>query len=150
MKDSSVEKVKDPVNEARRYVQNAKDLLNEKGGLDTETQLYRDRKYVRMAGNTLWNGVLLILDAVFHVKTSKRSRPDFTDYQKAVAKRDYKLLDLVNLGYDLMHLCMGYDGILKKSICQDGIQVTNDIIDRCAVMLQGAGGAEVGQMAEGR
>ena len=71
MKDSSVERVKDPVNEARRYVQNAKDLLNEKGGLDTETQLYSDRKYVRMAGNTLWNGVLLILDAVFHVKTNK-------------------------------------------------------------------------------
>lgn len=62
MRDSNhPETYTDPVAEARRYVQNAKDLLEEKGKLDVETQLYKDRKYVRMAGNTLWNGVLLIL-----------------------------------------------------------------------------------------
>ena len=77
MKDSNhLEAYKDPVEEARRYVQNAKDILNDNGKLDTELQLYEYRKYVRMAGNTLWNGVLLILDAVFHVKNNKRQHPD--------------------------------------------------------------------------
>ena len=76
MKDPITEIVVDPVSEARRYVENAKVLLKEHGDLDFETQLYQDRKYVRMAGNTLWNGVLLILDAVFHVKNKKRQHPD--------------------------------------------------------------------------
>ena len=127
----------DPVADARRYVQNAKDILNDKADLNPETQYYRDKKYVRMAGNTLWNGVLLILDAVFHVAQNKgkRNRPDFSDYQKAVAQRDQKLLDHVNVGYDVMHLSMGYDGILKKSICNDGVRIANDIIDRCERLL---------------
>jgi hypothetical protein len=54
---------KNPVEEARRYVDNAKKLLVENGDLDTETHLYGDRKYVRMAGDTLWKGVLHLLDA---------------------------------------------------------------------------------------
>lgn len=137
MRDSGSKAITyDPVSDARRYVQNAKDILNEKADLDTETQYYRDKKYVRMAGNTLWNGVLLILNAVFHVRKDRRTRPDISDYQKAVAQRDIKLLDHVNVGYEVMHLYMGYDGILKKSICNDGIQVANKIIDRCEKMLK--------------
>lgn len=139
MRDSNHPEIyDDPVEEARRYVQNAKDILNRDGKLDTELQLYTDRKYVRMAGNTLWNGVLLMLDAVFHVKKSKRSRPDFEDYQEAVAGRDRKLLTLINAGYDAMHLSMGYDGCQQKAACLGAIQLANDIIDRCAAMLSTA------------
>ena len=136
MRDSNYAEVDtNPVEEARRYVQNAKDILNKNGKLDTELQLYTDRKYVRMAGNTLWNGVLLMLDAVFHVKKNKTSRPDFEDYQEAVAGRDRKLLSLINAGYDAMHLSMGYDGYQNKVACMSAIQLANDIIDRCATML---------------
>ena len=136
MKDShQTDVIKDPVAEARRYVQNAKDILNEKGNLNTELQLYEDRKYVRMAGNILWSGVLLILDAVFHITENKKNRPNFVDYQKAVAPRDQKLLALILAGYDQMHLCMGYDGNPRKANCQDSIALANDIIDRCAMML---------------
>ena len=136
MRDSNHSEVyTDPVEEARRYVQNAKDILNRDGKLDTELQLYTDRKYVRMAGNTLWNGVLLMLDAVFHVKKSKKSRPSFLDYEKVIATRDRKLLELVNWGYDALHLSMGYDGNGSKVSCQEGIRLANLIIDRCATML---------------
>ena len=136
MKDSNhTEIYTDPVKEARRYVKNARDILNEKGKLDAETQLYQDRKYVRMAGNTLWNGVLLILDAVFHVNTDDGTRPDIRDYRNAIVKRDLKLLTFVNVGYDIMHLSMGYDGNPYKANCQKGISLANDIIDRCAAML---------------
>lgn len=136
MRDSnSIAAVYDPVSDARRYVQNAKDILNEKAGLNPETQYYQDKKYVRMAGNTLWNGVLLILDAVFHVTDNKKNRPDINDYRQAITQRDLKLLDHVNVGYDVMHLSMGYDGILKKSICNDGIQLANIIINRCEKLL---------------
>ena len=136
MKDSNhTEIYTDPVKEARRYVKNARDILNEKGKLDAETQLYQDRKYVRMAGNILWNGVLLILDAVFHVNTDDGTRPDIRDYRNAIVKRDLKLLTFVNVGYDIMHLSMGYDGNPYKANCQKGISLANDIIDRCAAML---------------
>lgn len=136
MKDSNhTEIYTDPVKEARRYVKNARDILNEKGKLDAETQLYQDRKYVRMAGNTLWNGVLLILDAVFHVNTDDGTRPDIRDYRNAIVKRDLKLFTFVNVGYDIMHLSMGYDGNPYKANCQKGISLANDIIDRCAAML---------------
>lgn len=135
MSKTKSEIVEHPVEEARRYVENAKDLLREKGDLDFETQSYMDRKYVKMAGNTLWNGVLLILDAVFRVKKNKRSRPDISDYQQAVGPRDKKLLALVNNGYNILHLSMGYDGIQSKKICDEGFQIATEIINRCAVMM---------------
>ena len=126
---------KNPIEEAQRYVNNAKDLLREKGELDPETHRYTDRKYVKKAGNTLWNGVLFILDAVFHVRENKKSRPDISDYQKALVGRDKKLLSLVNDGYNILHLSMGHDGILNKKVCDEGFHVANGIIDRCAMMV---------------
>ena len=135
MKDPMIEIVIDPVAEARRYVKNAQNILKEHGNLDYETQLYQDRKYVRMAGNTLWNGVLLILDAVFHVKKIGRLHPDVIDYRDEVAKRDKKLLALFNTAYETIHVYMGYDGNQDKAICLSGIRLANDIINRCATML---------------
>lgn len=124
----------DPAAEARRYVENAKQLLLEHGKLDVENRYYGDRKYVRMAGNTLWNGVLLILNSTFHINKSK-GRLNIDDYRTIVGKRDRKLLNYVNAAYDLMHLSMGYDGILEKSVCQKGIQLAEEIIDRCEQLL---------------
>ena len=124
----------DPVEEARRYVSNAKDILTERGDLDYETHYYRDRKYVRMAGNTLWNGVLLILNAAFQIDKTK-GQLSIYDYRNIVGNQDRKLLALVNHGYDTMHLAMGYDGNLSKTLCQDGFNLANEIIDRCAQRL---------------
>jgi len=135
MKDIMLESVADPVTEARRYVENAKDLLKNNGNLDYETQLYQDRKYVRMAGNTLWNGVLLIIDAVFHVKRAGRLHPDVIDYRDEVAKRDKKLLALFNTAYETLHVYMGYDGNQSKATCMEGFRFANEIINRCAAML---------------
>jgi len=64
-------KRKNPISEARRYVENAKRTLNENGELDVELNRYNDEKYVRAAGNYLWLGVLMALDAVFHVRADR-------------------------------------------------------------------------------
>ena len=120
-----------PIAEARRYYDNAKNLLSNNTTVDTETQSYSDKKYVRMAGNTLWNGILLLLDELFQVKTRDGSRPDIRDYRQAISRRDKKLLTLVNNGYDTMHLAMGYDGNLSKTTCMDGFRIADQIIDRC-------------------
>ena len=132
------EPIADPVAESRRYVENAENILKNHGQLDFETQLYRDRKYVRMAGNTLWNGVLIIIDAVFQVKTKSRSHPDVNDYRNEIGKRDKKLLALFNAAYETLHIYMGYDGNQVKDNCIAGVRLANEIINRCEVMLKKA------------
>ena len=41
------------------------------------------------------------------------------------------MLALLNTSYQILHLSMGYDGVLYKDTCDTGFSVTNDIIDRC-------------------
>ena len=128
-------KKKDLIAEARRYVENAKETLKEKGELNAETKRYEDDKYVRAAGNYLWLGTLIALDAVFHVRADRRTRVDIKDYQEAVGKRDRKLLGLVNGGYETMHLSMNYDGNKIKDVSDAGFRIANTIIDRCEKMM---------------
>ena len=108
-------------------MENAKKALRENGNLDVETKLYQDEKYVRSAGNYLWLGVLMALDAVFHVRADRRTRVDINDYLEAVGKRDRKLLSYVNSGYDVMHLSMTYDGMQAKGISDEGFRIANAI-----------------------
>lgn len=128
-------KRKDPIAEARRYVENAKETLKEKGELDVELRAYQDDKYVRAAGNYLWLGVLKALDAVFDVRTDHRTRVNVNNYLETIGKRDRKLLSLVDDGYKVLHLSMNYDGVQSKDICDLGFRFANDIIDRCEIML---------------
>ena len=130
-----MKKQKDPIAEARRYVENARKALSENGELDIETKLYQDEKYVRAAGNYLWLGVLMALDAVFKVRKDRRTRVDINAYLEAVGKRDRKLLNYVNTGYDVMHLSMTYDGVQAKGVSDEGFRLANTIIDRCETMM---------------
>ena len=123
----------DPMAEARRYVANAEEIIK-KSKYDPETKSYRYRKYVRIAGDTLWKGCLIALDAVFQVRKGK-GRPSIKKYQEAVSKRDSKLLQFVNNGYETMHLVMGYDGNKDRKVCDAGFERANDIINRCAMLL---------------
>ena len=128
-------KKKNPIDEARRYVENAKTVLMEHGELNPQTYRYEDPKYVRAAGNYLWLGVLMALDAVFHVRNDRRTRVNINAYEEAVSKRDNKLLGWVTDGYQVMHLYMNYDGIQSKKTCDDGFRIANNIIDRCEKLM---------------
>ena len=121
-----------PIDEARRYVANAEEII-EKSKYDPETNLFKDKKYVRIAGDTLWKGCLIALDAVFQIRKGK-GRPSIEKYKQAVAKRDGKLLQFVNSGYETMHLCMGYDGNKDRKICDAGFDMAQNIINRCATL----------------
>lgn len=130
-----VMKSNNPIEESRRYVENAQKVLRENGKLDKDKIFYEDPKYVRAAGNYLWLGVLLALEAVFHLKKQKNSRVDIDDYKALITKRDKKLLTILNDAYNVLHLSMTYDGIQSKKICDEGFSYANTIIDRCASML---------------
>ena len=121
------------IEEARRYVANAEETIK-KAKYDPEIQSYMDSKYVRTAGDILWKGCLIALDTVFQVRKGK-GRPSIDKYRDAVAKRDRKLLNYVNNGYDIAHLNMGYDGVTDKKICDRGFEISNVIIDYCAMLM---------------
>ena len=121
---------KNPIEEARRYVANAEEVIK-KADYDPELKIYMDSKYIKMAGDTLWKGCLIALDAVLDIRNGK-GRPSVEKYKEAAGKRDRKLLAAIVGGYSTMHLTMGYDGTRLKKVCDAGFESANDIINRCA------------------
>ena len=117
------------IKEARRYIANAKQTLSEKAGKNGD--FYSDSKYVRTAGDVAWKGVLMALDTVFSVKTEKHKRVSISDYLAVVGKRNRKMLDKVDTGYEILHLFMGYDGTRSYKICKMGLDLAEEIIDWC-------------------
>ena len=117
-----------PIKEAERYLQNAKQILSEKAGKDGD--IYEDPKYVKAAGNYAWNGVLLALDAVLNVKDNLKNgqRADFQDYQTAIAKIDRKMPRTLLIAYDSLHKTLGYDGNPRYTIVQDSLKQAKEII----------------------
>ena len=110
--------------EARRYIANAREILSEKAG--KQDGFYQDKKYVRMAGNTAYNGVLEALDGVFTVKRKGRKSVEW--YQENLANTDRKLLDKFNSAYDILHLFMGYDGTKDATVAATGLKRAEEII----------------------
>lgn len=111
--------------EAMRYVENARECLLKAA---KEGDYYSDPKYVKMAGNALWNGVLLALKAKFPVK----GRPDIIKYRQEVGKTNRKFLNTLNAGYDTCHLAMGYDGNISVSVCKAGMKYAVELIEWAA------------------
>lgn len=125
--------VKNPIEEARRYVANA-EMVIVNANYDPELKIYTDGKYVKMAGDTLWKGCLIALDAALDIRKGK-GRPSIEKYKEAAGKRDRKLLAAIVAGYDVMHLYMGYDGNKNKKVCDAGFDNAKAIIDRCASLI---------------
>jgi hypothetical protein len=117
---------KNPIKEAERYLQNAKQILSEKAGKDGD--YYDDPKYVKMAGNTAWNGVLVALDGTLDVPKKKGQRLSIADYQDAVFKKDRKMMKPLQSAYQILHLSLGYDGNLRYKSAKDGLDLGRDII----------------------
>jgi len=120
--------LKHPIREAERYLQNARQILSEKA--EKDGAYYKDSKYVRMAGNTAWNGVLIALDAVLNLRSTlkKGQRLDFNDYQAAIAKVDRKMPCVLYNAYNLLHLSLGYDGVTSYKVVQDSLDQAKKIL----------------------
>ncbi|GAB4351089.1 MAG: hypothetical protein OHK0038_28890 [Flammeovirgaceae bacterium] len=133
MKHKTLGKIQEnPFDEARRYIQNAKNILKEKAV--KEGDFYNDKKYVRMAGNTAWNGCLIALEATLKVKKTlkKANRPDIQNYKDAASKIDRNANDkIVMTAYNHLHLIMGYDGELSYKTVQEGLKRGENLIEWC-------------------
>ncbi|MDR1757558.1 MAG: DUF5618 family protein [Bacteroidales bacterium] len=110
-----------PIREAERYLQNARQILTNKAEKDGD--YYNDTKYVRMAGNTAWNGVLIALDAALGIKKKMkpRQRPDVQDYQFALNRCDSKMNIVFLSAYESLHKALGYDGNPSYKVVQSAL-----------------------------
>ena len=115
---------KDPILEAKRYVENARTILREKAL--KEDDRYTDRKYVKLAGHAAYTGVLLALDGLFGIKS--KGRKDINWYRDQVARTDKKLLTNFMSAYELLHLSMSYDGTREAVVAQQGLKRADEII----------------------
>jgi hypothetical protein len=119
---------KNPIKEAERYLENAREILSEKAGKDGD--YYNDKKYVKMAGDTAWKGVLVALNAVTDVcqKQKKGRRISIEDYQDAIYRKDRKMIKPLQSAYEVLHLLLGYDGNLNYKIVQQGLVLGKNMI----------------------
>ena len=116
-------------NEAIRYMDNAKETLKKAG---KEDKFYLDKKYVKTACGTAYNGVLTALDGYLILKDIKKpkGRKSIEYYQDSITKIDKKLLNYVNNAYEVLHLFGYYDGNNSVSIIKEGFNMAYYIIDK--------------------
>lgn len=115
---------KNPVLEAKRYVENARTILREKAV--KENDRYTDRKYVKLAGHAAYTGILVALDGFFGITTKKRKEVNW--YKEQLASIDKKVLGNFVDAYELLHLYMGYDGTQDAVVAQQGLKRADEII----------------------
>jgi hypothetical protein len=135
--------------EAVRYMVNAEEVLAKSKRDDYH---YADKKYVRMACGTAYNGVLIALDAWFVSKgvdeptkkqlkvnskgkpkkpeTKPKPRKSIQYYEHNIAQIDKKLLDFLISAYNILHLYGYYDGITNVGTIKSGFEMAYKIIER--------------------
>ena len=117
--------------EAIRYMDNAKEMLKKS---NKEGKYYQDKKYVRMACGTAYNGVLIALDTYLQLKGvdtgKKKTRKSIGYYTSHISTMDKKLLTEVDAAYEILHLFGYYDGTTNAVVVQEGFDEAYDIINR--------------------
>jgi hypothetical protein len=130
--------LKHPIREAERYLQNARQILTDRA--EKDGNFYNDSKYVKMAGHTAWNGVLVALDAALGIRSGlkKNQRPEFKDYLETVSKKDNKMTRPLLGAYESLHKAMGHDGNPNCTVVQASLENAKLIIDwaKKTVMMQ--------------
>ena len=127
---------RNPIEQARLRANNARMILEEKCALDAALNRYENQKYIRKSGRALWRAVLIALDTVLDIREDRRTKVYIDDYLETAAKKDEKFAKIIDVGYYVIRVCMGYDGVQHKPICDEGFRLANDIIDRCEEILQ--------------
>ena len=111
--------------EARRHIDKAKGFLS--NNAKKEDGLYRDKKYVKIAGHTAYTGILVALDELLGEK-KKKTRKSVEWYQKELSGLDKKVTSDFATAYEILHLAMGYDGAQSAKLAKIGLEEAERII----------------------
>lgn len=115
----------DSIKEAKRYLDNAREILREKAIKDDG--YYQDSKYVKMAGHTAYTGILVALDNLLGKKSKGRKDVDW--YKENLSKLDKKALNAFMTAYQVLHLDMAYDGAKSAKLANTGLEEADNIIN---------------------
>lgn len=113
-----------------RYMSNAKETLQK---ARKEDRFYQDRKYVRTACGTAYNGVLIALDTYLTLKDvelPKKKRRSIYFYEQNISKLDGKLSKYLDSAYNVLHLSGYYDGELNANVINEGFVAAYEIINK--------------------
>ena len=117
--------------EAMRYMDNAKEYLK---NAKKDGNYYQDKKYVKTACGTAYNGVLVALDGFFTLKGFEKpkgkQRKSIEFYQHNLAQTDKKMLDTLNSAYQILHLWGYYDGIGNAVVVKQGFDEAYKLIEK--------------------
>jgi hypothetical protein len=117
--------------EAMRYMENAKEYLK---SAKKEGNFYHDKKYVKTACGTAYNGLLIALDGFLLLKglnkPDRKQRKSIEYYQSNITKKKKKMLDYLNSAYEVLHLWGYYDGIGDAVIVKRGFDNAYKIIEK--------------------
>lgn len=124
------------IKDANRYLSNANEILEEKAIRDNGQ--YRDKKYIKMAGRTGYEGVLLALDHLITQQNGiqkKQALKSVEHYRAFLTIYDKKLLSYFNDLYIVLHLKLGYDGVSDTGIVKRGMAMAKEFIEKIATRL---------------
>jgi hypothetical protein len=112
-----------------RYIANAKDYLQRAG---IEGNWYKDKKYVRTACGTAYNGVLEALDVLAKLKGidfPKGNKRKSIEFYRDILKDNEKLQKYLDIVYKNLHLSGYYDGNLDSAVIKSGFKYAKELID---------------------
>ena len=113
------------ITEARRYLDNAKGFL--RNNANKEDGLYKDKKYVKIAGHTAYTGILVALDELLGEK-KKKTKKSVEWYQKELSGLDKRVTSDFATAYQVLHLDMGYEGSPSADLVKFGVEKAEKII----------------------
>ncbi len=107
---------------AQKILIKAKKILAENAGRDGN--FYNNKKYVKIAGKTAWEGVMIGLGEGLKIQ----EKSDLKVYQKILAQNPY-YLKLFDNSYETLCWTLGGDGNLDIVIVEEGIRVARELIN---------------------
>ena len=107
---------------AQKILIKAKRILAENAGRDGN--FYNNKKYVRMAGKTAWEGVMIGLSECLKIQ----DKSNLKVYQKILAQNPY-YLKLFDNAYETLCWTLGGDGNLDVVIIEEGIRIARELIN---------------------
>lgn len=115
----------DSIQEARCYLDNAKQILREKAIKDDG--YYQDARCIKMAGHTAYAGILVALDEFLGKKSKGRKDVDW--YKSNLSEIDKKVLNAFLTAYQILHLDIAYDGAKSAELASTGFKEAEKIIN---------------------
>ena len=107
---------------AQKILIKAKRILAENAGKDGN--YYTEKKYVRIAGKTAWEGVIVGLNVCLKIE----GKSELKAYQKILVQNPY-FLEIFNNAYDTLFNALGIDGNLNAMIVDEGLKMAKELIN---------------------